>query len=158
MLLEETKRAIREMVCEQIEEANREGLIRYGTDRHVTFKQEMAYRLCHQDFFGLSTEDTSEVMGLTPREVERLLKRLREQAGQLFPILTPRTAKIHAMFLDGYTVSEIADYLNIYASRVWKVLRYLHEHREQTGIYFRSDAGRRISYQPSMDASVKEIF
>lgn len=158
-ILPETKRAIKEMVCEQIEEANREGLIRYGTERQITFKQEMAYRLCHQDFFGLSTEEAAEIMGIDRQQVWALLNRLRDQATQLFPILPKRTAKVYTLFMQGYTPREIAEELEIVTvDYVQRVLHALWEDRERTGVYFRSGAGRQINYQPSMDAFVKETF
>jgi len=146
------------MVFEQAEAANREGLIRYRTGRYITFKQEIAYRLCHQDFFGLGTDDAADVMGIERQSLWELLNRVKIVAPQLFPILEPRMAKMYTMFLDGYTVFEIADCLNINTSAVWKVLKHLHSNRKQTGIYFRSDAGKRIGYQPSLDETVREVF
>jgi hypothetical protein len=155
-MIEETMRTIREMVTTQIEEADREGLIRYGTERQVTFKQETAYRLCHQDFFGLSTTDAAEVMECSQRDVNYCLQRLREIAPQLFPILTPSMAKMYVLFMEGNTNEEIADCLNVSTRHVRRVLKFLHDHKEQTGMYFRSDAGRRIAYNVCMDGYVKE--
>jgi predicted XRE-type DNA-binding protein len=158
-VFEETRQAIRKMVCEQIADANREGMIRYGTERQVTFKQEMAYRLCHQDFFGLGQRDAAEVMEIAQPEVSKLLDRLRKTAPQLFPILEQRMAKMYGLFMEGFTAQEIADEMGIITVHyVRRVLHWLWTQREKTGVYFRSNAGRQVSYSPSMDAHVTEIF
>ncbi len=147
------------MVGRQIEEANEEGFKRYGSERQVTFKQEAAYRLCHQDFFGLNTKDAAEVMGITRQSLWELLDRVQEIAPQLFPVLPPRMARTYHLFMEGYTACEIAALLEIKTVRyVRRVLHWLWVRREKTGVYFRSDAGRRISYQPWMDTHVKEQF
>ena len=157
---ETTKQAMLDIVFKQCQEAYAEGIARYHTaKRRLTFKQEVAFRLCHQNFCGLSVAEAAEVMGITRRAIEILLNTAKETAPQLFPILPVKTAKVYEMFLGGQTVGEIAEELGVSSRRVKFVLTYLHDHRTKTGVYFRTDAARRIKcYLPQYDEYVKEKF
>ena len=155
-MLEPTRQAIRTLVQEQISEADAEGQARYGGGRQVTPRQEMAYRLCHHEFFGLSPGDAAETMGTTLNAVRCLLSEVRCIAPQLFPVLRPKTAKIYEMFAhDGYTVSEIACELEIRPKTVYRVLRRMYSGRGHNGLHFRSDSSRRLRYCEWMDSHVR---
>jgi len=161
--------AMRRMVWEQVEACHNEGMRRYSNrddedapmlpERFVTQKQEIAYRLCHHDFFGLSTEDAAEVMNVDPRTVREHLDKLKEVAPQLFPILPRRSAKVHFLFtVENMTEREIADTLDISTRTVGNLLYRMFKNREQTGLYFRAGSARRISYNPWMDPHVNRSF
>jgi hypothetical protein len=132
--------------------------MRYGTARVVTFKQEEAYRLCHHQYFGLRMEEAAAILGISMRTLRWRLECLRKTAPQLFPILRPNVFKQYNMFMEGYTVTEIAECLNISTRAVFAVLSYLHKHRRSTGVYFRSDAGRKLRYHAWMDSYIVSIM
>ena len=158
-MLEETKLAISRMVEDAIRETHRTGVMRYGNERQITQEQEMAYRLCHHDFFGLSNGDAADIMGTTPHAVDCLLNRLRAVAPQLFPILRPFTARVYRLFVhDSMTIREIADEMCVGVLSVRTVLKRLHRDRKRTGLYFPSGTSRRLSYCNWMDPHIRTAF
>jgi hypothetical protein len=150
-----TRDAVKQLVAERIKSADAEGRKRYGTERLITFKQEEAYRLVHQDHFGLSNVDAAEVAGTTEQSITQKLTRLAAVAPQLFPVLTPLQSKIYRMFMEGYTVREIAEFFGVIERGIKRVLTLLHKDKQ---IYFRSDSGCRRRYRSSMDNDVKEVW
>lgn len=150
-----TKSAIRKVVIGDITRAHRRGTMRYNTSRKITPGQEMAYRLCHQDFFGLRQRDAAEVMGLTQQRVGQLLTCVEHEAPQLFPILPVRIAKMYSMFSEGNTCAEIAEFLGVSPQSVQRAIRRL---MKCGTLYFRRGSERRLSYQPWMDEYITERF
>jgi CRP-like cAMP-binding protein len=154
-LLELVKRAIRETVRQQAVRAHVEGTRRYRTSRRIDPQHETTFRLCHHDFCGLNQADAAEVSGLSQQTVSRVLTELRQQAPQLFPILSPRTARMYAMFQDGNTCQEIAEALDVTPRAVQKAM---HRLMDEGQLYFRSGARRRLSYRPWQDEYIREKF
>jgi len=77
--------------------------------RKISEKQEIAYRLCHPDFGGLSHKQAAVKMGITEGAVYRLLKRMRKIAPNLFPILSLEHAQIWRLWQDaGLNCKDIA--------------------------------------------------
>jgi predicted DNA-binding protein (UPF0251 family) len=52
--------------------------------RHLTVRQEQAFRLTSRDFQGLSVQEAAKRMNITPRGVKYLLQMVRKKAPQLF--------------------------------------------------------------------------
>jgi len=161
----ETKIAIRELVKGQCAECHAEGMRLYAEEdeylppRLITLLGETYYRLCHQDFCGLSTSDAAEVMDVDPTTVLRHLVPVREEAPQLFPILPQRSAKIYFLFtVENMTASEIAYKLCISIKTVNELLWRLYKDRHETGLFFRAGSRRRIAYEPWMDSHIKQEF
>jgi DNA-binding CsgD family transcriptional regulator len=153
----ETKAGILATVRDQCLVSTLAGRTRYpGVPRTVTFKQEMVYRLRHQDFFGLTMSETAEVLGLKRWAVWETMKRLKDKAPQLFPVLSKRMAHAYRMYSLGYTTAEIGEEMNVGERYVRRILRHLHDRRNKLGIFFRSDAGKKLQYKPYMDKIVKE--
>lgn len=123
--------------------------------RLITEKQEMALRLCHQDFEGLSQTEAAEQMGITPCALSKLLARVKEVLPQYFPIITKHEAKIyHYYMVEGWEVNEIAEYLSQSENAIYKTLR----RTRYKGMFFTEAKGRVLSYDESMDAHIKQKF
>jgi DNA-binding NarL/FixJ family response regulator len=159
-MLDGTRVTIKNEAVQQSLSAHAEGRRRWPeSKRLVTVRQEIAFRLRHQDFFGLSTENAAEVLGIDEREIRYLNERMKEVAPQVFPILPPRTAEIYRLFVENsMTVAEIAEELEISPVTVYGLVRKLYDERTSIGLYFRSNAGRRLSYQPWMDNHIRHKF
>ena len=72
--------------------------------RILTKKEEMAIRLVHHDFFGMTTKLAALQMGLGQRRVQQLLQSVRLKAPQMFPILTKQQADVRFWITErGYT-------------------------------------------------------
>lgn len=157
-MLNETRKTLRQMVIDRARECTEKGESRYGLgSRVVPVDEEIAYRLRHQDHFGLNTKCTAEVMGISGRTVRRLLRRLNKRAKQLFPVLRPRSAKIYSLFVnDNMTAVEIADDLGVSVWTVYRALNYMYSHRHRLGLYFMSGTRNRLQYKPFMDKYVRE--
>lgn len=90
----------------------------------ITKKMEQAYRLCHHDFEGLSTQDAAEQMGVSQRAVQRLLCRLEGVAPQLFPILTKIQARTWHLFVqEAMSYGQIAELEDISPGSVARRLK-----------------------------------
>lgn len=116
----------------------------------ITKDEEKIYRLCHQDFEGLSTQETAKRLSISQRRVEQLLQNLKMKAPQLFPILTKRQAQIEELINgQGYTYKQVANRLRLTVSTVGSVVKTL----KKKGVYFQ--CGQEIlQYNPSMDDSI----
>jgi len=73
----------------------------FKTKRLITKNQEKVYRLCHQDFEGLTVEKAAERLDISAIAVYKTLERLEKIAPQLFPILTKRQTEMWARFYHG---------------------------------------------------------
>jgi hypothetical protein len=157
-MFELTKAAIRQLLAEQVAQLETEGRERYGgTPRLISTQQEAAYRLCHQDYFGLKRIDAAEVLGIDIRRLNEVLAEVRLNAPQLFPVLPPKAARIYSLFVhDNMTVAEIAEEMGTGVRTVQTVLRALYDNRERTGLYFKTGSLRHISYVPYMDKYLRE--
>lgn len=77
--------------------------------RHITKRQEQAFRLVHPSFGGLSHKQAAAKMGITVDAVYKLLQQIRKTAPQLFPILSAKHAEIWQLYNDkGLDCREIA--------------------------------------------------
>lgn len=91
----------------------------FHTKRLITKKQEKVYRLCHQDFEGLTVEEAAKRLGISVIAVYKTLERLEKVAPQLFPILSKESIKIWGMWtIDGLHCWQIAEELGITESAV----------------------------------------
>jgi len=92
--------------------------------RLITKKQEQAFRLCHQDFEGLTETEAAERMGVTQATISEHLANVKKVAPQLFPILTKFQAQCyHYITCDGWLPEEIADYMGRPINSVYKALQ-----------------------------------
>lgn len=148
-------------VLGEIDGLERRGREQYGKDamRVITPEEEVVLRLRHHDHHGLSAKDTEQVCGLSPSVQANRLARIRGVAPQMFPILRPRTARAYRLFTESnLTCREIAEELGVTPRAVQAVLRRLYDRRAVSGLWFRSNAGRRLSYEPWMDKYTRMKF
>ena len=136
-MLPVTREAIHKTVLDQIERLDFVGRSRYGIDvqRRISLRHEMAYRLCHHDFCGLSMADAAEVMDTSPACVRKLLGELREIAPQLFPILTPYVGRVYALYVAGFSATEIAEQTNRSVRSVQAVLQELRDREDEVRLH-----------------------
>ena len=91
--------------------------------RLITERQEQVLKLCHHDFRGMTQEEAAKIMGITRRAVCFLLERVKKVLPQYFPILTKHEAKIyHYYMVEGWDVSEIADYFELEERTIYYAL------------------------------------
>jgi DNA-binding CsgD family transcriptional regulator len=161
-MLDVTKQGLRDMLLKQISDLDLLGKYRYGegVSRCISIRQEAAYRLCHQDFFGMPIADAAEVLDTTERNVRSLLDTLRLEAPQLFPILTPRAARIYSLFMDNFTTREIAETMGRSLRSVQSVLRTLRRKAKEIGLYFPPGITQRMSFGAWMEEEdgIKEWY
>jgi hypothetical protein len=120
-------------VFKQCKNLDKKGRELYGRDakRYITFKQEMVFRLCHHDFFGLSAKEAAEVMQMGIRSIYELLKRIEAVAPQLFPILTPYQAKIYRLFVNQrLSPLQISHVLNIPINSIYNTILNLIKYKQ----------------------------
>jgi DNA-directed RNA polymerase specialized sigma24 family protein len=123
--------------------------------RLITEHQEQILRLCHHDFEGLTPEQAAEKLCVSPSAITRVLARIEEIMPDYFPILTKLEAKTyHHYMIEGWDVSEIAEYLNQSENAVYKTL----QRARDKGMFFSDVKGKALSYTPEMDANVKQKF
>ena len=73
----------------------------------------------------------------------------------MFPILTKLEAeRYHLYAVEGWSVDEIAEHLGLTPDSIYKALKRARD----KGMYFTEAKGRVLSYDPSMDAGVKQKF
>ncbi len=78
--------------------------------KRITKQMEICYKLRHHDFIGLTPEETAEIMGVSIRQVNRLMADMKRIASQLFPILTPAQSSLWSQWFDeGLTCYQIAE-------------------------------------------------
>jgi len=124
-------------------------------NNHITKQEEKIYRLCHQDFGGMTTEEAAKKMDIGQRRAQQLLRSLKIKSPQLFPVLTKQQAKIEDLINScGLTYEQIAKRLRIAVSTIESTVQAL----KKKGIYFES--GREIlQYKPEMDdGKIKRKF
>jgi predicted DNA-binding protein YlxM (UPF0122 family) len=123
--------------------------------RIITKRQEQALRLCHQDFGGLEQAEAARQMGISQQAISQLLTRVEEVLPQYFPILTKIEAKrYHLYMIEGWSVNEIAEHFGLTSRSVQLAL----QRAKDKGMYFSETKGRVLSYDESMDASIKQQF
>lgn len=123
--------------------------------RLITDKQEQALRLVHQDFDNLPPEEAAERMGISQSALNGLLARVEKVLPQYFPILTKLEAQIYHFYMnEGQPVDEIAEHFELTPNSIYKAL----QRARDKGVFFAETKGRILSYEPSMDDSVKERF
>lgn len=122
--------------------------------KKLSDKQVMAYRLVSGDFDGLPVIEAAKCMGITPREVNRLLDRARTTCPQLFPLLTKQEADVKALLAIGWTNSEMADQLQVSLSRVSQIIGAINGKQGVTCL----PPMKIVVYQPYMDSQIREKF
>ena len=161
-MLTETREALRSTLGDQLDGLEFVARLRYGDDavRFITVQQEAAYRLCHQDFFGLAVADAAEILGTSVSKVRLLLAGVKAVAPQLFPILSPKAAKVYSLFMDNFTSGEIAEEIGCSVRSVQSTLRKLRHKAEEIGLYFPVRVEQRTSFGPWMeeDNGIAEWF
>lgn len=120
-------------------------------DRVLSLKQEEALILCHHDHMGLSIEAAADTMGVTVKQVKRLLSQAKRAAPQMFPILTPQHRAILMMYDQHMSRKTIAAGLDITMNVLARQVEFLRRH----GFLFNRTMKQ---YRPSMDGQVKERF
>lgn len=125
--------------------------------RLISKKQEQAYRLCHHEFGGYTTQEAAEIMGVSVRTVERLLKSMEAKVPQLFPILTEIQWLIYQMYVNkGLTEQEIANFLSSTQSTISEMLNKL----KKKGMFIPEQSGLRdmVNYEKGMDSHIITKF
>jgi len=123
--------------------------------RLITKRQEQVFRLCHHDFGGLPPEEAAKRMNVSPSAVNRLLAAVEKVMPQYFPILTKLEAeRYHLYMIEGWSVDEIAEHFGVTPNSIYKALRRARD----KGMFFTEAKSRILSYEPSMDANVKQKF
>ena len=116
--------------------------------RLITEKQEQALKLCHQDFEGLEQTLAAEQMGISQQAISRLLAAVEKILPQYFPIITKHEAKIyHYYIIEGWKVSEIAEYTELTPNAIYKTLR----RARSKGMFFTKAKDRMLTYVPNLD-------
>ena len=117
--------------------------------------QETVYRICHQDFQGLSTQTAALYMDITPRRVQQLLAVLKKKAPGLFPILSKIQARDYHLFtVEGWSMMEIAENTDRCISTVSESIASA----VKKGMSEPPKKNRMLRYDSSMDGQVKEKF
>lgn len=119
--------------------------------RVISSEEERAVRLCHHNHQGISVESAAATMGVTVKEVRRLLRCAKYKAPQLFPILTPQHRAILAMYDQGISRDAITEGLSITLPMLVKRVAFLRRHGHLQD-------QKMMRYQPHMDSQVKEKF
>ena len=122
--------------------------------RVITKREQEAYQCRHHDHGYMTVEETAKKMGVTERQVERLLHNMGKKAPQLFPILTKRQVQIYELWLRGDTIEDIAIEVDIMEQTVQDIVQTV---REKLGVQF-IPHGRILSYTDSMEGNIKEKF
>lgn len=113
-------------------------------------KQEQALCLRHQDFGGLSSKEAAKQMGISQSALNGLLARLKKNPcfQAYFPIITKHEAKIyHFYMIEGWEVSEIAEYTELTPNAIYKTL----QRARDKGMYFTKAKDRMLTYTPDRD-------
>lgn len=123
--------------------------------RRLNENEEQVYRLCHQDFEGLSTAEASVRMQLTQRHVQRLLNSAKAKCSQLFPILTKTQATFYHLYtVEGWSEQEIADRHGVtqptVAGHIVAAVK--------RGMPKPARSGRVVRFEDDMDGQIKERF
>ena len=121
----------------------------------VTKREQQAYKLCHQDFKGLSVLKAAKRMGITRQRICQLLANLKKKEPQLFPILTQIQAKDYHLYVDqGWSMAEIAENTDRSVSTVSESIAAAVE----KGMALPTKKNRMLRYKPDMDGQVQEKF
>lgn len=123
-------------------------------ERLISKQMEKAYRYRHHNFGGLTVTETAKKMGITEREVQRLLADMKKIALQLFPILTKLQFDIYNLWLEGYFILDIAYILGISKSAVNDTIYHA---KNKLGLYFPPHS-RQLPYTETLDNQIKETF
>lgn len=119
--------------------------------RNLSHFEETIIRWHHHDFVGLSLEETAHRVSLTVSKLEQKLKRIKQKAPQLFPILTPRHQAILLMYDKHMSRASIAVALGVSGQELHKKIAFLRKHK----FLFNRKMDQ---YDPLMDGRVKERF
>ncbi len=119
--------------------------------RVLSRKQEQALRLVHHDHNGLSVGSAAVHMGITIKEMKKLLRSAKRLAPQMFPILTPEHQAILMMRDQHKSNATIAAGLHLTLPMLKRRVAFLREHG-----FLRNC--KVVRYQPNMDSEVVEKF
>lgn len=123
--------------------------------RAITKKQEQIFRTCHHDFDGLSQTEAAKKLDISQSVISDALKRVEEAFPHFFPILTKLEAKCYHLYMtEGWGIDELAEHFGLTLNSIYKTL----QRAKDKGMFFSDAKGRVLSYEPSMDANVKQKF
>jgi len=92
----------------------------------LTKMEALVVQKCHHGLDGLSSSDAATELGITHQTVRMHLRSAEEKAPQLFPILTPKQARVlHMYTIEGMSVAMIAEIRDISEATVRGYLRRL---------------------------------
>lgn len=116
--------------------------------RLITKRQERALKLCHHDFGGLTQKEAAKIMGITPASLSGLLSRVKKVYPCYFPLITKQEAKIyHYYMVDGWSVSEIAEYMELTERAVYDSFK----RAQRKDMHFTEARGRVLSWDKFID-------
>lgn len=119
--------------------------------RLLSHEQERALRLVHHDHGGQSVENAAAMMGITVKELKKLLRSAKRLAPQMFPILTPEHQAILLMRDQHKSNATIAAGLHLTLPMLKRRVAFLRERG-----FLRNC--KVVRYQPNMDGEVVEKF
>jgi len=122
--------------------------------RLITKRQEQIFRLVHHDFGGLSQTEAAQRLGISQSAVSNVLKQIKKKLPQYFPILTKIEAERYHLYVEGWSVENIAEHFGVTPGSIYEAL----QRARDKGMYFTKAKGRILSYDSSMDADVKQKF
>ena len=112
------------------------------------------YRLCHQDFLGLSQEEAAERAGISQSQVSRILAKIEKEHPELFPILNARQNYIYKRIVKhGDTHQAIAVMMNVTIRTVERITAQM----KRKGVCFNSPM-KTVPYKEYLDEQVKHKY
>lgn len=124
--------------------------------RAITKKQEIIFRMRHQDFGGMATKQVAAVFGVSLRCINSHMRQMKKIAPQLFPVLTQRQMDVYVLYEKmGMTHPEVEKYLGMSAgtsgATVWCM--------RKKGMFLQPDCLHRVdTYSSWMDYKITRKF
>jgi len=120
--------------------------------RQLTKREEQIIRLIHHDHAGFSKLATVQITGLHLATINRILRRVKCKAPQLFPILTPEQKVVLGWIREGKTNQRIVNETKLDLHSVEKIVSKLYK----LGKLYKKP--KIVAYDCMMDNQIKRRF
>lgn len=118
---------------------------------NLTKDQAILIGKTHHDFEGKTVERASKEMNISARTAYRMLEKAEAKAPYLFPILSPKRARILQLYMmENMKIDDIAEAVDISSNGVKRHLRALRKKKYIP----KHDRKSMLSYDSSMDGGV----